>query len=287
VAGIGISHPERVMFTDVGATKLDVARYYDRVAEWMLPHIVGRPLTLLRCGQAVDPTAEKGGCEIMRHGTVWGPKEIRRVKIKELRKTGEYLVADDRPALIGLAQMGVLELHTWNSRAEAPYRHDRVVVDLDPGPRVAWPQIVDAAKIVQEALDQRGLRSWPKTTGGRGVHVVAPIEPAETEACVVFARGLAAALVERRPRDFTTRTVKAGREAQILIDIFRNNRANTSVAAYSLRARRGAPASMPITWDQLTVRLDPARFTIETVPRLLREADDPWRAYWSARQRLP
>jgi bifunctional non-homologous end joining protein LigD len=287
VAGISVSHPERVIYPDRGITKLDIAKYYDLIADRMLPHVAGRPLTLLRCGGPIDTSAEKGGCIMMRHGKAWGPAVIRRVQIRELRKTGEYLVADSRAALVGLAQMGVVEIHTWNARAETPYQHDRVVIDFDPGPAVPWQDVIDAATLVRTTLADLGLRSWVKTTGGKGLHVVVPIEPTPVDACLSFSRELAAALVAEAPSTFTTTTAKAGRERQILIDVMRNNRTNTSVAAYSLRARKGAPVSIPIDWDDLTVRLDPARFTLDKVSRQARRARDPWSGYWTLRQRLP
>jgi len=287
VAGISISHPRRVIFAELGATKLDVARYYDALAERMLPHIAGRPLTLLRCAGAIDPAVDKGGCVMLRHGKAWGPTAIRRVQIRELRKTGEYLVADTRAALVGLAQMGVIELHTWNSRAEAPYAHDRVVIDLDPGPEVAWKTTVAAAKLVRAALGDLGLRSWLKTTGGKGLHIVVPIAPTAAATCLEFSRRVADDLTRSDPRLFTSAMAKAGREKLVLIDAFRNNRTNTSVAAYSLRARAGAPVSMPLRWEQLKASLDPRTFNLQTVPARLRRQADPWRDYWSVRQTLP
>jgi bifunctional non-homologous end joining protein LigD len=286
VAGIAISHPRRVIYPELGATKLDVARYYDALADRMLPHVAGRPLTLLRCAGAIDPAADKGGCVMLRHGKAWGPAAIRRVRIRELRKTGEYLVADSRAALVGLAQMGVVEIHTWNAQAEAPYAHDRVVVDLDPGPGVGWNEVVAAAKRAREALQEAGLRSWVKTTGGKGLHVVAPIERADVDVCLAFARGIAAVLVRDAPTRFTTANPKAGRERMILVDVLRNNRTNTSVAAYSLRARAGAPVSWPIDWDELGPRLKPAAFTMANAPARVRREGDPWRDYWTTRQPL-
>ena len=286
VRGIAISHPDRIIFAELGVTKLDVARYYDQVAPAMLPHVAGRPLTLLRCGGALDHDAPKGGCVMLRHAKAWGQCQLRRVKIRELRKTGEYLVADTPEALVALAQMGIVEIHTWNASAELPYRHDRLVFDFDPGPSVAWREVVAAARLVRELLADQGLRSWVKTTGGKGLHVVAPIAPAATSDCLAFAQAVAAHLVERDPRRFTVAVAKAGREGQILIDALRNGRANTSVAAFSLRARRGAPVSIPLDWDELTPRLDPARFTIRTAVARAREADR-WSGYWKARQRLP
>jgi bifunctional non-homologous end joining protein LigD len=287
VAGIGISHPDRLVYADLPATKLDVARYYDEVSPWMVPHVMGRPLTLLLCTRAVDPGADKGGCVMMRHGKAWGPPELRRVKIQELRKAGEYLVADDAAGVVALAQMGVVEIHTWNSRAESPYQHDRVVFDLDPGPLVSWAQVVAAARLVRQVLTGLGLQSWVKTTGGKGLHLVLPIAPTDAAACLQFARTVAAALIQHQPRVFTVASAKAGREGLILIDTLRNNRTNTSVCAYSLRARAGAPVSVPLSWGELTPRLDPGRFTISSVPRRLRRSDDPWADYWAARQVLP
>jgi bifunctional non-homologous end joining protein LigD len=287
VAGIGITHADRLIYPDAGVTKLAIARYYDEVAEAMVPHVAGRPLTLLRCGEAIDPAAPKGGCQMIRHGKAWGPRALRRVRIQELRKTGEYLVADDRPGLVGLAQMGVIEVHTWNARAEAPYRHDRFVVDLDPGPDVAWRDVAAAARLVREALARLKLRSWLKTTGGNGLHVVVPIRPTDAATCLSFARGFAAALVDHDPALFTTTVAKAGRARQIFVDTMRNNRTNTTVAAYSLRARPGAPVSVPIAWDELSPRRSPAKLTIATVPERLRAVSDPWAGYWRASQSLP
>jgi bifunctional non-homologous end joining protein LigD len=287
VGGVSISHPGRVIYPDLGLTKLDIARYYDEVADRMLRHVTGRPLTLLRCAGPIDATADKGGCMMLRHGKAWGPSVIRRVQIRELHKTGEYLVADTGTALVGLAQMGVVEIHTWNARAETAYEHDRVVVDLDPGPEVAWADVVDAAKHVRQMLADVRLKSWVKTTGGKGLHVVAPIQPTDVDACLNFARGFAAALVRDAPARFTTANVKAGRERQILIDVLRNNRTNTSVAAYSLRARPGAPVSFPVAWDDLTARLRPTALTLASIRERARRDPDAWSDYWTARQSLP
>jgi bifunctional non-homologous end joining protein LigD len=286
VAGINISHPDRLLFGDLGLTKVDIARYYDRVADRMLPHVADRPLTLLRCDRAIDPTADKGGCAMIRHAKAWGPLALRRVKIKELHKTGEYLVADDRAGLVSLAQMGVVEIHTWNGRASTPYQHDRIVFDLDPGPQVKWSQVVSSAHGLKDALKGSGMRSWVKTTGGKGLHVVVPIEPTSWEACLAFAREVAADLIMSDPKLYTVAIPKTGREGKILIDVLRNNRTNTAVAAFSVRARTNAPVSMPIAWDDLTPKLNPAAFTISTVSdRLI--GIDPWKNYSNARQRIP
>jgi len=287
VGSIGISHPDRLVYADPPVTKLELARYYEAVASWMVPHVQGRPLTLLRCGITIDPGADKGGCQMLRHGRAWGPPALRRVQIQELRKTGEYLVADTGEALVALAQMDVVEVHTWNARAETPYAHDRVVIDLDPGPDVAWTVVVEAAQLVRHVLQDLKLRCWVKTTGGKGLHVVIPIQPTDVAACLAFARTVAAAMVQHAPARYTTTWAKRGREGLILIDALRNNRTNTSVAAFSLRARAGAPVSLPVAWSELTPSLDPAAFHIGNVPSLLRGRRDPWRDVWTVKQRLP
>lgn len=287
IAGIAISHPERAIYPALGVTKLDIARYYDAVSSWMLRHIEGRPLTLLRCERAIDPSATKGGCTMMRHARAWGPAALRRITIAETRKTGEYLVAETRAAIVALAQMDVVEIHTWNSHASSPYQHDRVVIDLDPGPAVAWADVVASARLVRSLLEELKLESWVKTTGGKGLHIVIPIEPTPWAECLTFSRAIATALVRHDRKRFTTAVAKAGREGQILLDVLRNNRTNTSVAAYSLRARAEATVSMPIPWAALTPRLNPERFTIRTLPRLLQTEDDPWREAGQARQPLP
>jgi bifunctional non-homologous end joining protein LigD len=283
ISGIRISHPDRVMYPDLGLTKEDVVRYYDAVADAMVPHLSGRPLTLLHC-----PKGLEGECHFMKHSKQWAPAAVRRVRIQEKTKVGEYLVVDDRAALISLVQMDVLELHTWNATIGALEEPDRIVLDLDPGPEVRWPEVVRAARVVRGAVRALGLEAFLKTTGGAGLHVVVPLVPeARWEACLAFARGLATAIVRHDPRRFTTSFAKAGRERRILLDYLRNNRTNTSVAAFSARARAGAPVSVPLAWDELSARSRPERHTIRTVPRRLGALTaDPWAGYDRARQPL-
>jgi bifunctional non-homologous end joining protein LigD len=162
------------------------------------------------------------------------------------------------------------------------------VIDLDPGTEVTWTQVVAAGRTVKKALDALDLDSFPKTTGGRGLHVVVPLVPhADWSACLEFSRALSEAIERMDPDTYTTQFAKAGRERKILIDYLRNNRTNTSIAAYSTRARPHAPVSMPLTWAELRSSLNPASFTMASVPRRLsRQAADPWKDYWSCRQKL-
>ena len=281
VAGIAISHPERLIYPDLGISKIELARYYEAVGAWMLPHVAGRPLTLLHC-----PDGLAAPCNYLRHAKAWGPNALRRVRIREKTKVGEYLVADSVEAIVSLAQMGIVEIHTWNSTDADVERPDRIILDLDPGPRVTWKQIVTAAKLVREVLKTLRLDSWVKTTGGRGLHVVAPIRPErDWSECLVFARDVSAAVARTEPSLYTTTFAKAGREDKLLIDYLRNNRTNTAVSAFSTRARPGAHVSMPVGWRDLSG--GPERFMLSTVPpRLKRLKADPWAGYWSSTQRL-
>jgi bifunctional non-homologous end joining protein LigD len=283
VGGVRLTSPQRVVYPDRGLTKLDLARYYDAVADAMLPHLRNRPLTLFHC-----PEGLAGPCRFMKHSKVWAPAAVRRVRIAEKTKLGEYLVVDSREALLSVAQMDVLELHTWNSTVDRLEQPDRLVLDLDPGPEVPFAEVVSAARLVRDALSALGLASFAKTTGGAGLHVVVPLAPlSRWDECLAFARAFATAIARHDPDRFTVGFARAGRERKILLDYLRNNRTNTSVAAFSARARPGAPVSVPIAWEELGPRLRPGRFTVTTVPRRLAALrEDPWRGYAAARRPL-
>jgi bifunctional non-homologous end joining protein LigD len=283
VADVSISHPDRIMFPDVRLTKADVARFYERIADWIIPHVQGRPLTLVRC-----PEGLTGDCFFMKHSKVWAPQPLRRVRIPEKTKVGEYLIADTIAAVVSLVQMDVLEIHTWNTRIDNVERPDRIVFDIDPGSQVPWSKVIDSAALVRRVLETLGLASFAKTTGGKGLHVVVPLAPrADWKECLEFSRALAHAIERHDPDQYTTAFARAGRERKILVDYLRNNRTNTSVAAFSTRARDVAPISMPIRWDELTTALKPTAWTVVTAGRRLSSLRrDPWQDYWTTKQRL-
>ncbi len=283
VAGVNISHPGRIMFPDARLTKVDVARFYERISDWIVPHVEGRALTLVRCPEGVS-----GDCFFMKHSKVWAPPALRRVRIQEKRKVGEYLIADTAAAVVSLVQMDVLEIHTWNTRIDNVEHPDRIVFDLDPGSKVPWSKVIESARLVRQMLEAVGLASFAKTTGGSGLHVVVPLVPrADWKQCLAFSRALAQAIERYDPDHYTTVFAKLGRERKILIDYLRNNRTNTSVAAFSTRARDGAPVSMPIRWEALTAALKPRAWTVLTAERRLSSLrSDPWRDYWTTKQRL-
>ena len=281
VAGVGISHPDRMIYPALGISKLHLARYYEHIADWIMPHVVDRPLTLLHC-----PGGIAAPCNFLKHAKAWGPNALRRVHIQEKTKIGEYLVAESIEAVVSLAQMGIVEIHTWNSTIDDIERPNRLVWDLDPGPQVTWKEITTCAELVRNVLKSLRLASWVKTTGGRGLHVVVPLEPKRSVAeCLDFSRAVSEAIARTDPQSYTTAFAKAGRERKILIDYLRNNRTNTSVCAFSPRARPGAPVSMPLRWTDL--RQVPSRWTLLTVPRRLdRIRVDPWKDYWSTPQTI-
>lgn len=282
IAGVPITSPQRLLFPELGVTKLEMLRYYEAVGRVMLRHLRGRPLTLKQCAPDVDQ------CRYLRHSGQRAPHHVRVVHIQEQTKIGDYMVVDDLPGLIALAQRNIVEFHTWNSTADRVERPDRVVFDLDPGPDVAWKDTVAAAHLLRGSLEGIGVKSWAKTTGGKGLHIVVPIQPTHDWAvCLEFARAVAGEMAAHDARRFTVRFSKSGRHAQILIDYLRNNRTNTSIAAYSVRARPTASVSMPVSWEELTPGLRPGQWTVRSVPALLATRKDPWSGYFRARQRLP
>ena len=283
VAGVTITHPDRVIEPTKGLTKLELARYYGRVSARMLPHLADRPLALVRC-----PEGTSKPCFYQKHGGFTVPERVRRVRIREKSKAGDYLVVDDVGSLVALVQIGVLEFHTWNSRARSIERPDRIVFDLDPGPDVPWGSVVLAARLVKETLGRSKLRSFVKTTGGKGLHVVVPLVPADGwDACLAFARHVAEEIESREPSAFTTSMSKAKRAEKIFLDVLRNVRGSTSVAAFSTRARAGTPVSLPVDWDELD-GAPPSAFTAPGVlERLGARWSDPWASYGRLKQRLP
>jgi bifunctional non-homologous end joining protein LigD len=282
VANVAISNPDRLIYPDLAISKIQLARYYEQIAEWIVPHVKGRPLTLVQC-----PAGLAAPCIYLKHAKQWGPSALRRVNIQEKTKVGEYLVADNIEAVVSLAQMGIVEIHTWNSTTRDLERPNRIVWDLDPGPDVAWSQVAEAARLVRRVLKTLGLSSWVKTTGGRGLHVVVPTQPSrDWSECLTFSRAVGEAIVRSNPHLYTTAFAKAGREGKILLDYLRNNRTNTSICAFSPRARPGALVSMPIDWKEL--QRGPEVWSLPTVPqRLRRRKVDPWAGYWTCRQQIP
>ena len=284
VAGVRLTHADRVLYPQLGTTKLDLARFYESIADWIIPHLKDRPTTLVRCPEGVDKA-----CFYQKHTGYWAPESLRRVKIQEKRKVGEYLVVDSLASLIGLVQIGILEIHTWNSVVARLEQPDRVVFDLDPGPGVEWAQVIDCARLIRDGLEALKLASFVKTTGGKGLHVVAPIAPGPSwDETAEFSRVVAESTVRANPRRYVARMAKSERRGKIFIDYLRNVRGATSVAAYSTRAKPEATVSVPLAWDELSPRITSGHFTLANLrTRLDGLKADPWAAYWKTRQKLP
>jgi bifunctional non-homologous end joining protein LigD len=282
IAGITISHPEREVASDPPFTKGDLARYYEAVAARILPEVVGRPLSVIRC-----PDRLGRGCFYQRHKAPGMPPSVREVAATD--KEGEpYLAIDGLEGLIALVQFGAAELHPWGSRADRSDRPDRLVFDLDPAEDVGWPQVIEAAHELRARLEALGLQSFAKTTGGKGLHLVVPIERRQGwDAGKAFAASLARTLAADAPRRFTATLSKAARRGRIFIDYLRNERGATAVAAYSVRSRPGVPVAMPVPWAEVSQNLDPRAFTARTVPEMVEKRADPWEGMERLRQRLP
>jgi bifunctional non-homologous end joining protein LigD len=283
VAGVRVTHPARVLFEELGLTKEALARYYEEVAEWLLPDLRHRPLSLVRC-----PQGPGEGCFYQKHiDAAWSP-EIERVKIREAEGEGVYAVANTAAAVVGLVQKGVIELHTWGATTADLDAPDRMVLDLDPDPAVPWREVMAAARLVRGRLDSLGLEAFVKTSGGKGLHVMVPLAPRHAwDEVKGFSRALAESISAEDPERFTARMAKRERGGRIFIDYLRNAPGATTVAAYSVRARAGAPVSTPLHWDEVGGRMKPASFHVGNIVRRLQGLrSDPWRTFRRSPQTL-
>jgi len=282
IAGVTLTHPDRVLYPEQGITKKDLCLYYEQVAKVMLPHLKGRPLSLVRC-----PRGEGQACFFQKHFTDSAPDSIRGIEISEKNTAGTYILVDDVKGLISLVQLGVLEFHPWPCAEQNIERPDRLIFDLDPSPEIKMAELVQAALHVRDRLKEAGLISFVKTTGGKGLHVVAPVQPTvEWDDFKKFAGLIANDIVRKYPGNYIATMSKAQRAGKIFIDYFRNGRGATSIASYSSRSRPGATVSTPLDWKELTPQLKPELFTVRSVPARLTKKGDAWRDFFNVRQRI-
>lgn len=282
---VQLTNPDRVLFAESGLTKLGLATYYAQVAQWILPYIVDRPLSLVRC-----PEGQSSKCFYQKHATAGTPRALRRIKVQEKDGVGEYLVVNDLDGLLSLVQISILEIHPWGSRRDQLEKPDYLIFDLDPDPSVPWKQVVEGARVVREQLNTYGLRSFLKTTGGKGLHIVAPLSPrrADWEKAKAFSRRVAEEIVSASPGQYTANMAKRARKGKIFIDYLRNDRGATAVAPYSTRAKPGATVSVPLDWDELSPSLHSDHFHVgNIVQRLALLEEDPWKDFFSTKQTLP
>lgn len=284
VAGVTITHPERIVFPEAKLTKGDIAAYFGMIAPIAMPHIKQRPLSILRC-----PEGRTGECFFQKH---WVSKGHDHVEIRDVPErdggTKPYAIATRASDLVALVQFGMMEVHMWGAKFDALERPDRIVLDLDPGPGISWSGVRDAALETRELLDSIALTSWVKLTGGKGLHVVIPIaRRASWEITSTFARALAERLVRNAPTRYVSKASKAIRNKRIFVDWLRNTRGATSVAPWSVRAREGAPVSVPVTWKDLASIKRGDAYTVKSVPDLIGSRFvDPWKDMLTNRQRL-
>lgn len=280
-----LTHPERLVYADAGYTKQDVADYYRAVAPRLLAEIAGRPLSILRC-----PDGAGGTCFFQKHHADALGAHVRSLRLREKDGgTAQYLYVDDEEGLLELVQMNVLEFHPWGARVDDPERPDRLVFDLDPDPGIGWPALVAAARDVRRHLRTAGLESFVRLSGGKGLHVVAPIArgPGWDEA-KAFCEAFADAMTMHDPQTYVATASKAKRRDRIFIDWLRNARGATSIASWSLRARAGAPVAMPLRWEALAAAGRSAAYDLAAAKRRARTLrSDPWPGFDALDQPLP
>jgi len=281
VAGIKLSNPTKLLYPEAGFSKRDLALYYQAVGAFMLPHVQDRPLTLVRCPNGWDKQ-----CFYQKHADAGLPDVIGRVKITDSSGPSTYMTVDSVSGIVALLQLGALEIHPWGSRASKQDRPDRIIFDFDPDDGLAWAELVQAVHLLKTLLDELGLQSFLKTTGGKGLHVVIPIEPTVPWPTIKgFTKAVAELLMRTFPDRFTSNIAKAKRGGKIFVDYLRNGEGATAIAPYSIRARANAPVATPIDWDELRREIRFDHFNIRSVQtRLRRLKQDPWAAFDSIRQ---
>ncbi len=284
VSGVILTHPDRILWADSGTTKQGLAEFYEEIASWLLPHVAGRPLSLVRC-----PGGSEGGCFFQKHSWAGLSPNILRETVRDEGGEEEVLYVRDIRGVIALVQAGVLEIHPWGATIDDVDRPDRVIVDLDPGEGVTFPDVIGAAREARERLAAAGLESFVKTTGGKGLHVVAPLSgPVDWPSVKAFAKSLADGMAADSPGRYIAKATKSARRGLIYVDYLRNGRGATAIAGYSTRARPAAPVSVPLSWNELSVLASPNHFTVANLPaRLARLKRDPWADLSTAKQRLP
>lgn len=280
VGAITLTHPDRVYWEDVGVTKKDLAEFYSKIWKWMAPHLVGRPISLLRC-----PEGAAGQCFFQKHASAGISEEYLHLVPEDGDK---ILSIDDLDGLLSLVQAGVLEVHVRGSTIDHLGDADRLVFDLDPGPGTGWKDVVAAARDVRERLAKLKLKTFLKTSGGKGLHVVLPIAPTPWEKAKAFCHAVANVMAQDDPAHYVATATKSKRKGRIFVDYLRNSREATAVAPFSTRARPGAAVSVPIDWSELGTLKSADQYTVKNLPqRLARQRKDPWAGIGRVKQKLP
>jgi bifunctional non-homologous end joining protein LigD len=281
ISPVRLTHPDRVLWPDVGVTKQGLAEFYAEIWKWIAPYVVDRPLALVRCPGGVD-----AGCFFQKHA--WAGSGAHIIRSRDPDGGEEILTIKDLEGLISLVQASVLEIHVWGAKLGSIEKPDGITFDLDPDAEVGWGEVVDAAFEVRDRLKEKGLASLVKTTGGKGLHVYAPLKPhAGWGEVKDFAHALAKEMAKDSPKKYLAMASKSARRGRIFIDYLRNGRGATAVAAYSTRARAGATVSTPLAWEELGPDMRSDRFTMANLLHRLAHLDDPWADLPKIARRLP
>jgi bifunctional non-homologous end joining protein LigD len=284
IAGVPLTSPDRLLWEDQSLTKRELAEFYESIAEWLLPHLVNRPLTLVRC-----PAGAEKKCFVQRHSWAGMSSLIHADYVSDGKEKTEVLTLKDIQGVVALVQSGVLEIHVWGATLNDLECPDRLIFDFDPDEGLEWPHVIEAAIAMRKRLKTMGLESFVKTTGGKGLHVVVPLKPkASWKEALDFTRRMAEAMEADEPDRYTSASVKQERKGKIFIDYLRNNREASAIAPYSTRSRPGAPVATPIAWEELTPDLKPNGFTVENLGERLKALRiDPWADINKIEQELP
>ena len=276
-----ITHATRVIDPSTGFTKLDVVSYYARVAAWAMPHLKGRPAYIRQAQMGIHQPM------VFRQHPDY--RNLKGTDPKLWPGHDPAIAFDSAEDLVAAAQVGMIEIHTWNSTARAIGKPDRIVFDLDPGEGIAWGAMQEGALLLRALLKELGLESWLKTTGGKGLHLFVPLKPdKDYETVRSFSEAVVQHISRTLPDRFVAKLGPRNRVGRIFIDYLRNGWVQSTAEAYSARARPGMGVSMPVTWEELPRIKSGDHFDIVTAPeRLDRLKKDPWAGYWKAKQRLP
>jgi bifunctional non-homologous end joining protein LigD len=281
--GVTLTNPDRVYYPEIGLTKLGVARYYETVAPFLLRYVARRPISLVRCPEGIDKEHF-----FQRHAMKGMSRAIKQIPIPGGESKKPYLYIDDEEGLFGLVQIGTLEIHDWGVSLDHIDKPDRIVFDLDPDEGLALATLKAAAVEVREFLTDLGFESYLKSTGGKGLHLVAPLQPKlGWNEVKPFTKAVADALVSARPDRYTANPLKKTREGKIFVDYLRNQRGGSAIVNYSTRAKPSAPVACPLRWDELKGLKSASPYTVKTLPARLKALKrDPWEGFLSTRQSI-
>lgn len=278
-----LTHPYKVLYPEQGITKLELAEYYQHIYQWILPYIINRPLTLLRC-----PQGYLKKCFFQKH--LHGAKvdDVYAINIKEKNKIQPYIYIKNKKGLLALIQMGVLEIHPWGASIDDIEKPNVIVFDLDPAPDVLWVKVVQTARLIHGELKKLHIESFVRTTGGKGLHIVIPIKRLyRWNEVKAFSQAFVQYIVSLNPNLYIKVMTKSKRHGKIFIDYLRNQRGATAIASYSTRARSGASIAVPLSWKELSSRLRSNAFNIKNIEqRLDKLKEDPWKDFFKFPQKL-